>query len=41
MRPRVVMTGTDRKVHVIREREQLQTLNALEMLPEHLKEFEL
>jgi diaminopimelate decarboxylase len=41
MRPRVVMIGTDRRVHLIREREELETINSLEMMPEHLKEFGL
>jgi diaminopimelate decarboxylase len=39
MRPRVVMIDTGNKVHLIREREKLETITSLEKLPEHLKEF--
>ena len=41
MRPRVVMTGADGKVHLIREREKLETISSLEKLPDHLKDFKL
>jgi diaminopimelate decarboxylase len=41
MRPRVVMISPDRTVHLIREREELETITALEKLPEHLKELDL
>ncbi len=41
MRPRVVMIGTDRRVHLVREGEELETINSLERMPEHLKEFRL
>lgn len=39
MRPRVVMIDTGNKVHLIREREKLETITSLEKLPEHLKNF--
>ena len=38
-RPRVVMVGEDGSVSVIRERENLEYVEALERLPEHLKNF--
>ncbi len=36
-RPRIVLLGTDGNVHVIRERETLDTFKASERLPEYLK----
>jgi diaminopimelate decarboxylase len=41
LRPRVVMIDTNGKVHVIREREELETINKHESVPEHLKKFDL
>jgi len=41
LRPRVVMIDTQGKVHVIREREELETINKHESVPEHLKKFDL
>ena len=41
MRPRVVMIDSDNQVHLIREREKLETITSLEKLPEHLKTFKL
>jgi diaminopimelate decarboxylase len=41
LRPRVVIIDTHGKVHVIRERETLESLNRYESVPEHLKKFEL
>lgn len=41
MRPRVVMTGSDNKVHLIREAEKLETITSLEKVPEHLRTFNL
>ena len=35
-RPAVVMVGTDQKVHVIRRREDLGYVQALESVPPHL-----
>lgn len=40
-RPRVVIIDVDNKVHVIREREKLETVTSLESVPEHLKKFKL
>lgn len=37
LRPRIVMIDTERNVHVIRERESLDSVNSLESLPDHLK----
>ncbi len=41
MRPRVVMIDTNSRVHLIREREKLETITSLEKLPDHLKDFKL
>ena len=41
LRPRVVMIDTKGKVHVIREREELKTINKHESVPEHLRKFDL
>ncbi len=40
-RPRVVMIDAENKIHVIREKEKLETINSLERVPEHLKKFKL
>ena len=37
-RPAVVMIGSDGRTHVIRKRENLDYVQALELLPEHLAE---
>ncbi len=36
-RPAAVMIGADKKVHVIRKREDLEYVQAMEVVPEHLK----
>ena len=41
LRPRVVMIDNEGKVHIVREREKLETLTNLEKVPDHLKEFKL
>ncbi len=41
MRPRVVMIDEKGEVHIIRERETIQTLEQLESMPKHLSSFEL
>jgi diaminopimelate decarboxylase len=41
MRPKVVLIDTQRNVHVIRNNENTETLNALENIPEHLKTLNL
>jgi diaminopimelate decarboxylase len=41
MRPNVVMVDLKGKVHLIRKAETLETLNDLELTPEHLKNVEL
>ncbi len=41
LRPRIVMIDENGKVHVIRERESLESLLDKESVPEHLKTFEL
>ena len=40
-RPKVVMIDTGGKTHVIRERETLDSINAFERIPDHLKKFDL
>lgn len=37
-RPRVVMIDKDNKPHIIRESENYETMNALDQMPDHLKE---
>jgi len=41
LRPEVVLTGTDGKVHIIRKHESLNNITALEEIPVHLKKFKL
>jgi diaminopimelate decarboxylase len=41
MRPNVVMLGSDGQVHLLRERENLETIQRQERVPEHLKAFDL
>ena len=41
LRPRIVMIDMEGKVHVVRERENLERLLEFEKVPEHLKEFNL
>ena len=41
MRPRIVMIDAEKKVHLVREREVLETINSLERVPDHLKKFKL
>jgi diaminopimelate decarboxylase len=41
LRPRVVMIDTRGHIHLIRERETLQSINQHESVPDHLKKFEL
>jgi len=41
LRPNIVMIDMDSKVHLVREREKLETINNNEKVPEHLKNFEL
>ncbi len=41
LRPRIVMIDTERKVHVIREKENLNQLLEFEHIPDHLKDFNL
>ena len=36
-RPRIIMIDTDGNTHIIREKEQLDTIKSLEKLPDHLK----
>jgi diaminopimelate decarboxylase len=40
-RPRIVMIDTERKAHIIRERETLESINSFEEVPGHLRKFEL
>ncbi len=40
-RPRVVMIDVDGKPHIIRENENLETMNALDRVPDHLNDFAL
>lgn len=39
MRPKVVMIDTHNKVHIIRENENLDTINSMERVPEYLKKI--
>jgi diaminopimelate decarboxylase len=39
LRPNVVMIGPDEKVHLIRNREGLDNMNNMELLPLHLQKF--
>jgi diaminopimelate decarboxylase len=41
LRPRIVMIDTQGKVHIIRERENLDRLREFENFPDHLRTFEL
>jgi diaminopimelate decarboxylase len=41
MRPKVVLIDMQKNVHVIRNNENTETLNALENVPEHLKTLNL
>ncbi|MEI6577082.1 MAG: diaminopimelate decarboxylase [Bacteroidota bacterium] len=41
LRPNVVMIDTERKVHLIRQHETMESLTNLERKPDHLKEFDL
>lgn len=41
LRPRIVMIDMEGKVHVVRERENLERLLEFEKVPEHLKKFDL
>ncbi len=41
VRPRVIMIDPEMKVHIIRERERLETINSLEKVPGHLINFSL
>ena len=39
-RPKVILIDMEDKVHVIRDNEKLETVNALERVPEHLKKID-
>jgi diaminopimelate decarboxylase len=41
MRPNVVMIDTNGKTHVIRRKETVDDLNAMEEMPAYLKSFKL
>ncbi len=41
LRPNVVMIDTNEKVHIIRDKEKLESISDFEKMPEHLKKFEL
>jgi diaminopimelate decarboxylase len=41
MRPNVVLIDTEGKTHIIRNRETVDDLNKMEVMPEHLKKFKL
>jgi diaminopimelate decarboxylase len=41
LRPRIVMIDLDSKVHVIREKENLDRLLEFEKVPKHLEKFDL
>lgn len=41
MRPRVVLIDENRGVHVIRERETIETIQQMERMPDHLAKFQL
>lgn len=41
LRPKVVLIDTSEKVHVIREKESMETLTSMETVPAYLKKFEL
>jgi len=41
LRPRIVMIDMEGKVHVVRERENLERLLEFEKVPEHLRKFDL
>ena len=41
LRPRIVLIDLNHKLHVIREKETLETITSLEKIPPHLKKFEL
>jgi diaminopimelate decarboxylase len=41
MRPRIVLIDSNDKAHVIREQEDMQSVNSFERTPDHLKKFEL
>jgi len=40
-RPKIVLIDTDGKPHTIRNNETLETMNALDIIPEHLDEINL
>ena len=40
-RPKVVLIDMEGKTHVIRENETHETMNALDVVPGHLAEFDL
>jgi diaminopimelate decarboxylase len=39
LRPAVVLIDSEEKVHVIRNKESLDNMNSMELVPKHLKEF--
>ncbi len=41
LRPAIVMIGMDKKVHLIRKNETLETLEKDELMPDYLKDFKL
>ena len=41
LRPSIVMIDMQDKVHVVRKRETLETIDSVELLPSYLKEFKL
>jgi diaminopimelate decarboxylase len=41
MRPNVVMIDVNGQPHIIRNKETIDTLHDMEVLPEYLKKFEL
>jgi diaminopimelate decarboxylase len=41
LRPKVVLIDANGEVHIIRNNETMEVFNALEKIPEHLREFEL
>jgi diaminopimelate decarboxylase len=41
LRPKVVMIDTEGKVHLVRDRESIDSITSLERVPEYLKTFKL
>ena len=41
LRPKIVMIDTNQNVHVIRNNESVEYINSMELVPDHLKSFEI